>query len=148
MSNTSIHGGAYIGAMLRIIWQWVREQIFSGVVEAGYDDLNPAHVGLFRFPTLDGLRPTELADQLQTTKQSINDLLRHLEQNGYLIRKVDPADGRGRIIRLTAQGKRLEKVINCQAKAAEQQIAEILGVGRFEQLRSELKELVDQVSPH
>ena len=134
--------------MLRIIWQWVREQIFSGVVEAGYDDLNPAHVGLFRFPTLDGLRPTELADQLQTTKQSINDLLRHLEQNGYLIRKVDPADGRGRIIRLTAQGKRLEKVIYCQAKATEQQIAETLGVGRFEQLRSELKELVDQVSPH
>lgn len=60
--------------------------------DAGYDDLNPAHVGLFRCPTLDGLRPTELADQHQITKQSINDLLRHLDQSGYLICKIDPAD--------------------------------------------------------
>ena len=65
MSNISAHGGPYIGAMLRVIWLWVREQIFAGAVAAGYDDLNPAHVGLFRYPTLDGLRPTELAHQLQ-----------------------------------------------------------------------------------
>lgn len=147
MSNISAHGGPYIGAMLRVIWLWVREQIFAGVVAAGYDDLNPAHVGLFRYPTLDGLRPTELAHQLQITKQSINDLLRHLEQSGYLVRKVDPADGRARIIRLTAQGRRLEKIINDQAKEAEHQIAEMLGSGRFMRLRSGLEELADQVSP-
>ena len=147
MSNISAHGGPYIGAMLRVIWLWVREKIFAGVVAAGYDDLNPAHVGLFRYPTLDGLRPTELAHQLQITKQSINDLLRHLEQSGYLVRKVDPADGRVRIIRLTAQGRRLEKIINDQAKEAEHQIAEMLGSGRFMRLRSGLEELADQVSP-
>ena len=147
MSNISAHGGPYIGAMLRVIWLWVREKIFAGVVAAGYDDLNPAHVGLFRYPTLDGLRPTELAHQLQITKQSINDLLRHLEQIGYLVRKVDPADGRARIIRLTAQGRRLEKTINDQAKEAEHQIAEMLGSGRFMRLRSGLEELADQVSP-
>jgi DNA-binding MarR family transcriptional regulator len=135
-----------MGAMLRVIWQWVREQIFDGVVAAGYDDLNPAHVGLFRYPTLDGLRPTELADQLQITKQSINDLLRHLEQSGYLIRKIDPADGRARIIRLTAQGRRLEKIINGQAQTAEQQIAEMLGSSHFILLRDGLQELADQVS--
>ena len=147
MSNISAHGGPYIGAMLRVIWLWVREKIFAGVVAAGYDDLNPAHVGLFRYPTLDGLRPTELAHQLQITKQSINDLLRHLEQSGYLVRKVDPADGRVRIIRLTAQGRRLEKIINDQAKEAEHQIAQMLGSGRFMRLRSGLEELADQVSP-
>lgn len=147
MSNISAHGGPYIGAMLRAIWLWVREQIFAGVVAAGYVDLNPAHVGLFRYPTLDGLRPTELAHQLQITKQSINDLLRHLEQSGYLVRKVDPADGRARIIRLTAQGRRLEKIINDQAKEAEHQIAEMLGSGRFMRLRSGLEDLADQVSP-
>tara|TARA_R110000823_G_scaffold315482_2_gene447822 strand:+ start:789 stop:1202 length:414 start_codon:yes stop_codon:yes gene_type:complete len=135
-----------MGAMLRVIWQWVREQIFNGVVAAGYDDLNPAHVGLFRYPTLDGLRPTELADQRQITKQSINDLLRHLEQSGYLLRKIDPADGRARIIRLTAQGRRLERIINSQAQAAEQRIAEMLGNSRFTVLRNGLEELADKVS--
>ena len=146
MSSIPAQDGPYIGAMLRFIWQWVRERIFDGVVAAGYDDLNPAHIGLFRYPTLDGLRPTELADQLQITKQSINDLLRHLEQNGYLIRKVDPADGRARIIRLTAQGRRLEGIINGQAKAAEQQIAEMVGSNSFTLLRNGLKELGDHVS--
>ena len=146
MSSIPVQGGPYIGAMLRDIWQWVREQIFTGVVAAGYDDLNPAHVGLFRYPTLDGLRPTELADQHQITKQSINDLLRHLEQGGYLVRKVDPTDGRARIIRLTAKGRRLEKVINDKAQVAEQQIAEMLGNSRFKQLRDGLETLTDQVS--
>ncbi|WP_083847070.1 MarR family winged helix-turn-helix transcriptional regulator [Marinobacter sp. BSs20148] len=147
MSNISSHNSPYIGAMLRVIWQWVREQIFAGVVAAGYDDLNPAHVGLFRYPTLDGQRPTELADQLQIKKQSINDLLRHLEQSGYLVRKIDPADRRARIVRLTARGQRLEKIINDQAKEAENQIAEMLGNKRFMRLRSELEVLVTQLPP-
>ena len=146
MSSTPTQNGPYMGAMLRVIWQWIREQIFNGVVAAGYDDLNPAHVELFRYPTLDGLRPTELADQLQITKQSINDLLRHLEQSGYLIRKIDPADGRARIIRLTAQGRRLEEIINSQAQIAEQQISEMLGSSHFTLLRNGLEELADQVS--
>ncbi|MBQ0844719.1 MAG: MarR family transcriptional regulator [Marinobacter psychrophilus] len=47
---------------------------------------------LCRYPTLDGQRSTELADQLQIKKQFINDVLRHLEQSGYLVRKIDPAD--------------------------------------------------------
>ena len=146
MSNTSAQDGPYIGAMLRVIWQWVREQIFSGVTAAGFKDLNPAHVGLFRYPTLDGLRPTELAVQLQITKQSVKDLLRHLEQSGYVVLKVDPADGRARIVRLTAKGRRLEKIINGQAQAAEQQVAKMLGNRGFLQLRKGLEELTDQVS--
>jgi len=32
--------------MLRVVWQWVRDQMYAGVVAAGYDDLNAAHVGL------------------------------------------------------------------------------------------------------
>lgn len=111
------------------------------MLAAGYDDLNPAHVGLFRYPTLDRQRPSELADQLQITKQSVNDLLGHLEQCGYLTREPDPADGRARVIRLTTNGRRLEKTINGQAQAAELKIAELLGPRRFSQLRTALEEL-------
>ncbi|HEY5014020.1 MAG TPA: MarR family winged helix-turn-helix transcriptional regulator [Acidimicrobiia bacterium] len=146
MSSESPNEGPYLGGMLRLGWQWVREQIFSGVLAAGYDDLNPAHVGLFRYPTLDRQRPSEVADQLQITKQSVNDLLGHLEQCGYLTREPDPADGRARVIRLTAKGRRLEKTINGQAQAAELQIAELLGPRRFSQLRNALEELARHVT--
>jgi DNA-binding MarR family transcriptional regulator len=129
--------------MMRIGWQWVRAQIYSGVVAAGYDDLNPAHVGLIRYPTFEGLRPTMLAEQVGITKQSVNDLLGHLEGRGYLVRMPDPTDGRARVIRLTAKGRRLGETINAEAQAAERRIAEILGPRRFAQLRSSLELLTE-----
>jgi len=141
MSSDPPQNAQYVGAMLRIAWQWVRDQIYSGVVEAGYDDLNPAHVALFRHPSLDGLRPTELAAQLQITKQSVNDLVGHLEARGYVVRKADPADGRARVLRLTAKGRRLETTINRHAYRAEQRIAEMLGPRPFAQLRHALEQL-------
>jgi DNA-binding MarR family transcriptional regulator len=128
----------YVGAMLRVVWRWVRDQMYAGVVAAGYHDLSAAHVGLWRYPGLDGLRPSQLAELAGITKQSVNDLLGHLERHGYLGRVPDPADGRARVIRLTSKGRRLEQTIYAQAGAAEKQIAEILGPRRFTQLHSSL----------
>jgi DNA-binding MarR family transcriptional regulator len=131
----------YIGAMLRVIWQWVRDQMYAGVVAAGYADLNAAHVGLWRYPGLDGLRPSQLADHAGITKQSVNELLGHLERNGYLARVPDTADGRARVIRLTSKGRRLEETIYAEARAAQLRIAEILGPRRFAQLHRSLEQL-------
>jgi DNA-binding MarR family transcriptional regulator len=132
--------------MLRLIWQWIREQIYSEVLASGYEDLNPAHVGLFRYPGIDRLRPSELADQMQITRQSINDLLGHLEQGGYITREADATDGRARVIRLTASGRELHGIIVRQAQAAELEIAEVLGPRRFSQLRTALEEVTRHVT--
>jgi len=136
----------YIGAMLRVAWQWVRDQMYAGVVAAGYDDLNAAHLGLWRYPGLDGLRPSQLADQRGITKQSVNDLLGHLERHGYLVRVPDSADGRARVIRLTAKGRRLEQTIYAEAGAAQLRIAEILGPRRFAQLHDSLELLTERLT--
>ena len=136
----------YVGALLRVAWQWVREQMYAGVVGAGFDDLNAAHVGLWRYPGLDGLRPSQLADQRGITKQSVNDLLGHLERHGYLVREPDSADGRARVIRLTSKGRRLQQTIYAEAGAAQQGIAEMLGPRRFAQLHSSLELLAQQLS--
>ena len=150
MSSDSLAGdhpsGArsrYIGAMLRDVWQWVRDQMYAGVVAAGYDDLNAAHVGLWRYPGLDGIRPSQLADHVGITKQSVNDLLGHLEGHGYLERVPDSADGRARVIRLTLKGQQLQETIYAEAGAAQQRIAEILGPRRFAQLHNSLERLTE-----
>jgi len=135
----------YVGAMLRVVWQWVREQLYEGVVAAGFDDLNAAHVGLWRYPGLEGLRPSQLASRVGITKQSVNDLLGHLEHHGYLLREPDSADGRVRVIRLTSKGRRLERTIYASAGAAQQRIADILGPRRFAQLHSSLELLAEQL---
>jgi DNA-binding MarR family transcriptional regulator len=136
----------YVGAMLGVVWQWVRHQLYAGVVAAGYDDLNAAHIGLWRYPGLDGLRPSQLADRAGITKQSVNDLLGHLERHGYLERVPDSADGRARVIRLTSKGRRLERTIYTEAGAAQLQIAEILGPRRFAQLHNSLELLTEQLA--
>ena len=135
----------YVGAMLGVVWQWVRVQLYAGVVAAGYDDLNAAHVGLWRYPGLDGIRPSQLADRTGITKQSVNDLLGHLEHHGYLVRVPDQGDRRARVIRLTPRGRRLEKTIYAQAGAAQLRMAQILGPNRFAELYNSLELLSGQL---
>src|SRR5579871_6272691 len=89
--------GPRVGALLRLAWQRIRNRIYSGVQAEGYDDLNPAHVALFRYEGLHGQRPTQLAESMQITKQSVNDLIRHLEQCGYAELRPDPSDKRAQI---------------------------------------------------
>jgi DNA-binding MarR family transcriptional regulator len=132
--------------MMRTVVEWAREEIYAGVVAEGYDDVNPAHVSLFRWPGMDHMRPTELAEQMRITKQSVNDLLGHLEHRGYLVREPDPADGRARIVRLTPAGRRLDRTVNREAKAAEERIAETLGPKHFAELRRALETLHAELS--
>jgi len=131
---------------MRLAHQWILEQVYAGVVAAGFEDLGRAHVGMFRYPTPHGLRPSELADQLQITKQSVNDLLHDMEVRGYLVRVPDPSDGRARVIRLTAKGRQLEEIVYDGAQSAELAIAELLGPHRFAQLRRSLEEVVSHIS--
>ena len=145
MSSEAAERTPYIGALMLVGWQWVRTQVFEGVVEAGYSDLTRAHIGLFRYPTLDRLRPIEIAEKMQITKQSVHDLLGHLEDRGYLIREPDPSSKRSRIVRLTPKGQRLELEVRDRARQAEEDMAEILGPRRFAELRKALEALIPKL---
>ena len=99
-----------VGALFRFGLGEIRQRIYAGVVAAGFDDLRPSHVTLFRWPGPDGRRPTEIAADVQISKQRANDLIRDLEQLGYLRLQVDTRDNRARSVRLTARGKRLHRI--------------------------------------
>jgi DNA-binding MarR family transcriptional regulator len=147
MSSGRVERSRYVGASMRLVWQWVWAENYEGVIRAGYEDLNPAHVGLFRHPTLDGRRLTDIAQEMQITKQSVHELVGHLEAHGYLVRVPDPADRRARIVQLTARGRRLETVIRAQAHQAEERIAGILGPRRFAALQRALEALITELTP-
>ena len=131
--------------MLRVISNWVRDQVYEGVVADGFTDINPAHLAMFRYPGLDGLRQSHLATQLQITKQAVNMLAGHLEHHGYITRDTDPADGRARVIRLTERGRRVEASVHEQARLAELRIASILGERGFTHLRHEVEKVFVEV---
>jgi DNA-binding MarR family transcriptional regulator len=137
----------YVGYSMRVVWQWVWQLNNEAAVRAGYDDVNPAHLALFGYPGLDGRRPTDIAQTLHITKQSVHELLGHLERRGYLTREPDPTNLRARLVRLTAKGRTLQEVIRRQALDGERQVAAILGDRRFKQFKDALAILVGTLQP-
>ena len=61
-----------------------------------------------------GMTINGLVDYLMVSRQSLNGVLRRMEESGYIERVVNPADHRSRQIRLTAHGR------NVWAEASEQ----------------------------
>lgn len=127
-----------IGALLRFALDDLRERIYRDVLDAGFADVRPVHVTLFRWPGPDGMRPTELAAAVHVSKQSVNDRLGELERLGYLTREPDPADSRARIVRLTARGRRLHEAALAAHERIEREWAEVVGAKRFAALRETL----------
>lgn len=146
VSSSAKKRGPYVGSMMRVTHQWVLDHVYARILAAGYKDIGRSHASIFRYPTPDGLRPSELAEQLQITKQSVNDVLRDMEAIGYLTRVHDPSDGRARVIRLTAKGRRLETIVYDGAQSAESAIANLLGPSEFIHLRNSLEKVVRGIS--
>jgi DNA-binding MarR family transcriptional regulator len=120
----------------------IRRRIYAAVVAAGYDDLRPAHVTLFRWPGPDGRRPTEIAADVQLSKQRVNDLLRDLEHGGYLRLERDPADNRARTVQLTAQGRGLHELAVATHAEVEREWERAVGTSRYGALRATLEGLL------
>jgi DNA-binding MarR family transcriptional regulator len=136
-----------IGPLLRFGLDELRSRIYAGAVEAGFGDLRPTHVTLFRWPGPDGRRPTQVAEDTQISKQRVRDLLRDLERLGYLELEADPEDGRARLIRLTERGRRLHAATLRTQSEIERDWAERVGRERFRILMETLAELVRIPAP-
>ncbi|HVU77979.1 MAG TPA: MarR family transcriptional regulator [Gaiellaceae bacterium] len=125
-----------IGALLRMPVDVVHRQMFERLHEHGFTDFDPAHLILFQWPGPDDTRPSELAARLQISKQALNYLLGQLEQLGYLERRPDPHDQRGKRITVTKRGRAAIRVMRGAVDEIERAWAEQLGSERFAQLKT------------
>lgn len=140
--------GPWVGALLRHCWQGVRAHIAQAAGRSGYSDLTPAHLALFRYPTLDGAQPTKLAMDVHLSKQAVNDLLKDLESYGYIRREPGVLDRRNRIIRLTGKGLKLEQVLRVAARDADRLVQAELGAAEYRTFRSRLLQISDFWKTH
>ena len=67
-------------------------------------ELNPSEVDAMEHVMGDPIGPVELSRRLHMTSASATVLVDRLEQAGHAARELDPADGRRRVVRPTAQG--------------------------------------------
>jgi DNA-binding MarR family transcriptional regulator len=125
-----------IGALLRMPVDAVHRQMFARLHESGFTDFDPSHLIVFQWPGPDDTRPSELAARLQISKQALNYLLGQLERLGYLERRPDPHDLRGKRIAVTERGRAAIGVIRAAVDEIETAWAAQLGSERFAQLKA------------
>jgi DNA-binding MarR family transcriptional regulator len=130
-----------IGALLRWPWEAVRGRMIERLHAQGFDDLTPPHVNVLHWPGPDRTRPSELAARLRMSRQALNYLLGDLERLGYLERRPDPDDHRGRRIYLTDRGREATRIMRGAARSVEREWERKLGQAEFAELRKLLLQL-------
>jgi DNA-binding MarR family transcriptional regulator len=130
-----------IVALLRLASEVGQTALYERLEAVGYPELRPTHFRLLRYPGIDGVRPTELARRLGASKQAINPLLNDLERWGYIERRPDTADQRGRVLWLTDRGHELMTTIKRLHAEIEADWKSELGSRRYAMLRSGLHDL-------
>jgi DNA-binding MarR family transcriptional regulator len=130
-----------IVALLRLASEVGQSTLFERLEAIGYKELRSTHFRLLRYPGLDGVRPTELAQRLGTSKQAVNPLINDLERWGYLQRRPDPTDQRGRVLSLTDRGRELMATIKELHAEIEADWEAELGRRRYQTLRHALRDI-------
>jgi DNA-binding MarR family transcriptional regulator len=109
--------------------------------EAGHPAIRQGHGCVFRFIHEGGSRLTELAESSGLSKQSVGEVVDHLEQLGYVERAQDPEDGRAKVIRLTERGADAHRTALGIFAEIERDWADRYGAERVATMRELLEEI-------
>jgi DNA-binding MarR family transcriptional regulator len=142
--RTSVPALPPVGALLRRPEVVVRHEVLSDLRDAGFDDILPAHLGVFQYPGPDGQYPGVIAQRTCASKQAMNHLLHQLETGGYLSRKpsaTGATDHRRRVITLTERGRAAEATITGTMSRLDRDWHQALGPEAFENLARALEQL-------
>jgi DNA-binding MarR family transcriptional regulator len=132
-------GAPFVGALLRMNWQAVRERVLAVLAAQGFGDINQTHFTIFQYPPPDGLRATDLARRASMTKQAMNYLLQQVEALGYIKRRASP--GHRSLVYLTPRGWQVTETIWYAMQQLEAEWAQLVGPQRFKEMLDTLRQL-------
>jgi DNA-binding MarR family transcriptional regulator len=132
---------ANLGILLREPFRIGSEVLHQRLAERGHPEVRPPHGNVFQFLDAEGTRVAVLAQRAQITKQSMAELVAHLERHGYVERLPDPHDRRAKLVRATPRGDEVYAIARQVVAEIEQQWTERLGAAKMRQLRELLQEL-------
>src|ERR1044072_902838 len=84
-----------LAVLLREAFRTLNDEAVARVT-ARHPALRAAHGVVFQYLDDAGTTVTVLAERAQMTKQSMGELVRHLEDHGYVEGTPDPSDGRAK----------------------------------------------------
>jgi len=136
-----------LGVLLFIANRALEQRAHDAVVAAGVTDITLAQARIAARIGPRGTRVSELAAQARVTKQSAAFLVEQLEAAGYVERVPDPADGRARLVRLTARADKVVRAANAEVERVLTEWADHVGADRLQQLSETLLDLREITDP-
>ena len=136
-----------LGALLRLPYAALVGRVYGRLAGRGFPGIRVAHGAVLRHIRPSGSRLTELAERAGMAKQSMAYLVEDLTGLGFLGSVPDPSDGRARLVRLTAKGRRLMAVMLALSAEAEEELAAKIGAAEMRTLRRVLEKVVAALEP-
>jgi DNA-binding MarR family transcriptional regulator len=130
-----------LGVLLREPYRVANDRLHARFAERGHPDIRTPHGNVFAFLDDRGTRVSVLAERAQVTKQSMAELVAHLERHGYVERVPDPDDRRAKLVRATRRGNQLYAIAREFVAETEAEWTRRLGKAKMRDLRKLLEEL-------
>jgi len=135
-----------LAVLLREPFRIGSERLHERFAERGHPEVRAPHGNVFQFLDDDGTRVSVLAQRAQITKQSMAELVAHLERHGYVERTPDPSDRRAKLVRATARGEEVYAIAREFVRELEAEWTRRLGRADMRRLRELLQRLNDVVA--
>jgi DNA-binding MarR family transcriptional regulator len=134
-----------LGLLLRLAHQQWTQAVEAALEEAGFGDIRPPHANVFTFVPAEGMQVSELTKLARVRKQTMAQAVEELEQLGYVERRPDPNDRRGRLVFLTQRGQGVRPVAMAAGRQVDRRWAELTSPEEIEDLRRALQALLERV---
>lgn len=131
-----------IGRMLQHAARMYSDVAIEQVNQYGHKDLSLFHTALISNLDVEGTRIVTLAERADMTKQAMGQLVKDLEERGYIYREPDPNDKRASLIKFTDLGLQFLSDAFEIKKDIEKQFINILGEDGLQTLYSLLSQLL------
>jgi DNA-binding MarR family transcriptional regulator len=130
-----------LGLLLREPFRIASARLHERFAERGHPEVRAPHGNVLQYLDAGGTRVSVLAERAQVTKQSMAELVAHLERHGYVERVPDPLDRRAKLVRATARGQEVYAIARVFVADIEAEWTDKLGERKIATLRKLLKEL-------
>ena len=132
-----------LAVLLRDPFLALTAELTGRLASRGFPEVRPAHGNVFGFLDEGGTRLGVLAERAQVTRQSMAELVIHLERHGYVELAPDPSDRRARVVRPTDGGRAAHAEARAFMAEVESRWAAALGDRGLRDLRR----LLERIQP-
>lgn len=125
-----------IGRLALFCYNHLEARMLQKLAHLGAGAVKPTHLRVFRHIDYEGTRVTEIAARAGVTKGAMSQVLAECERLGYVAAAADDIDARARVIRFTAEGRRLMDACRTAIAETEAEFEASIGADRYADLKA------------